>query len=192
MKKYLNFIAGQWVASRSGKTYQNTNPADTREVVAEYSAGAREEAQDAIQAAAKAFPGWAATTVVARGRILSKTSQLLETRKSELAELLTREEGKTLAESAGEVQRAIDIFRFFGGLSYTIGGQTLPHDLPNNLLFTRREPLGVVGLITPWNFPIAIPAWKMAPALVSGNAVVLKPASQAPAMSFEVAKALAE
>jgi acyl-CoA reductase-like NAD-dependent aldehyde dehydrogenase len=192
VRKYLNFIGGEWVGARSGKTYQNHNPADTREVVAEYASGGREDAQDAIQAALKAFPGWAATTPVARGRILSKTSQILESRKSELAELLTREEGKTLTESGGEVQRAIDIFRFFGGVSYTIGGQTLPHDLPNNLLFTNRQPLGVVALITPWNFPVAIPAWKLAPALVSGNSVIIKPASQAPALSLELAKALAE
>src|SRR5205814_5220312 len=162
------------------------------EVVAEYPAGGREDAQDAIAAAAKAFPGWAATTAVARGRVLSKASQILESRKAELSELLTREEGKTLAESSGEVQRAIDIFRFFGGLSYVLGGQTLPHELPNNLLYTVRQPLGVVGLVTPWNFPIAIPAWKIAPALLSGNAVVIKPATQAPAMTLEVAKALAE
>src|SRR5205814_3529363 len=162
------------------------------EVVAEYPAGGREDAQDAIAAAAKAFPGWAATTAVARGRVLSKASQILESRKAALAEALTREEGKTLGESAGEVQRAVDIFRFFGGLSYTIGGQTLPHDLPNNLLYTTRQPLGVVGLITPWNFPIAIPAWKMAPALVSGNAVVIKPSSQCPALTLELAKALQE
>jgi aldehyde dehydrogenase (NAD+) len=90
------------------------------------------------------------------------------------------------------VQRAVDIFRFFGGISYTIGGQTLPHDLPNNLLYTTRQPLGVVGLITPWNFPIAIPAWKMAPALVSGNAVVIKPASQCPALTLELARVLSE
>jgi acyl-CoA reductase-like NAD-dependent aldehyde dehydrogenase len=109
-----------------------------------------------------------------------------------LAELLTREEGKTLAESAGEVQRAVDIFRFFGGLSYVVGGQTLPHDFPHNLLYTTRQPLGVVGLITPWNFPIAIPAWKLAPALLAGNAVVLKPATQSPAMSLELARALSE
>jgi acyl-CoA reductase-like NAD-dependent aldehyde dehydrogenase len=192
MRNYSNFIGGEWVGARSGKTYQSNNPADRREVVAEYPSGAREDAQEAIQAAAKAFPGWAANTPVARGRILSKVSQILESRKSELAELLTREEGKTLTESTGEVQRAIDIFRFFGGISYTLGGQTIPHDLPNNLLYTVRQPLGVVGLITPWNFPIAIPAWKMAPALVSGNAVVLKPASQAPAMSLELARACAE
>src|SRR5437773_5874346 len=192
MKTYRNFIAGEWVAPRSGKTRQHHNPADRREMVAEYPAGGREDAQDAIDAAARAFPGWAATTAVARGRMLSKASQVLESRKVELAEILTREEGKTLAESTGEVQRAIDIFRFFGGLSYTLGGQTIPHDLPQQLLYTRREPLGVVALITPWNFPIAIPAWKMAPALVSGNAVVIKPATQAPAMTTELAKALAD
>jgi aldehyde dehydrogenase (NAD+) len=129
---------------------------------------------------------------VARGRILSKASQLLESRKAELAELLTREEGKTLAESTGEVQRTADIFRFFGGWSYQLGGQTLPHELPGNLLYTRREPLGIVALITPWNFPIAIPGWKTAPALLCGNAVVIKPASQAPAMTLELARILAE
>ncbi len=192
MITYQNFIAGESIAAQSGKTFQNTNPANTREVVAQYPLSAREDALAAIDAAQKAAPSWAATTPPARGRILSKASQILESRKAELAELLTREEGKTLAEATGEVQRAADIFRFFGGISYTLGGQTIPHDLPGNLLFTRREPLGVVGLITPWNFPIAIPAWKLAPALLAGNTVVIKPASQAPAMTLELAKALAE
>src|SRR5438045_4622884 len=192
MRKYLNFIGGDWVPAISGLTYQNVNPADTREVVAEYPSGGQKDALAAIGAAQRAYPIWAAMTPVARGRVLSKASQILEARKSELAELLTREEGKTLAESTGEVQRAIDVFRFFGGLSYTIGGQTIPHDLANNLLFTRRQPLGVVGLITPWNFPVAIPAWKMAPALVSGNAVVIKPASQCPALTLELARAFSE
>jgi aldehyde dehydrogenase (NAD+) len=180
------------VAAKSGQTFKNFNPADKREFVAEYPLSASEDAAAAIAAAKTAFPAWAALTPIARGRILSKTSQLIEARKTELAELLTREEGKTLAEATGEVQRAADIFRFFGGLSYTLGGSTIPHDLPGNLLFTRREPLGVVGLITPWNFPVAIPAWKIAPALLCGNAVVIKPASQAPAMTLELAKALAE
>src|SRR5262245_50535773 len=192
MRNYSNFIGGEWVGARNGKRSHNLNPADTREFVAEYPVSANEDAGEAVRAAKAAFSAWAATTAVARGRVLSKASQILETRKAELAELLTREEGKTLAEATGEVQRAIDIFRFFGGLSYTLGGSTIPHDLPGNLLFTRREPLGVVGLITPWNFPIAIPAWKMAPALLCGNAVVIKPASQAPALVFEIARALAE
>src|ERR1044071_1398779 len=192
MRTYQNFIGGEWVSAKSGQAMRNSNPADTREVVAEYPVSGKHDALAAIEAATNAHPGWAGMTPVARGRVLSKASQILESRKAELAELLTREEGKTLAESTGEVQRAIDVFRFFGGISYTLGGQTIPHDLPQQLLYTRREPLGVVGLITPWNFPIAIPAWKIAPALVSGNSVVIKPATQAPAMTLELAKALAE
>ncbi len=192
MRNYSNFIGGEWVGARSGRRFQNFSPADRREFVADYPLSSREDTTEAIDAARKAWPAWAGLTPVARGRVLSRTSQILESRKAELAELLTREEGKTLAESTGEVQRAIDIFRFFGGLSYTIGGQTLPHDLPGNLLFTLRQPLGVVALITPWNFPVAIPAWKLAPALLCGNAVVIKPASAAPALTLELAKALGE
>ncbi len=190
MRRYTNFVGGQWVAAQSGKTFATVNPADTRETVAEYALASSADFSDAIGTAQAAFAKWAATTPVARGRFLSKAGQILESRKTELAELLTREEGKTLAEATGEVQRAADIFRFAGGLSYTLGGQTIPHELPGNLLYTRREPLGVVGLITPWNFPIAIPAWKLVPALLCGNTVVLKPASQAPAMALELARAL--
>lgn len=192
MRTYQNFIGGEWTGSQTGKTFQTTNPADTRDVVAQYPSSGQPDTAAAIQAAEAALAGWSGLTSVARGRVLSKASQILETRKAELAEILTREEGKTLAESTGEVQRAIDIFRFFGGLSYTLGGQTIPHDLPGNLLYTVRQPLGVVALVTPWNFPIAIPAWKMAPALVAGNAVIIKPASQAPAMTLELARALSE
>jgi acyl-CoA reductase-like NAD-dependent aldehyde dehydrogenase len=192
MQTYHNLIDGEWSPDRSGSTLRTFNPADVREPVAEYAVGGEPEARVALAAALHAFPAWSAVTPVARGRILSKTSQVLESRRTSLAELLTREEGKTLAESTGEVQRAIDIFRFFGGISYTLGGQTLPHDLPQNLLYTQRQPLGVVALITPWNFPIAIPAWKLAPALVAGNSVVLKPASAAPAMAIELAKALVD
>jgi aldehyde dehydrogenase (NAD+) len=192
MRTYQNFIGGEWMPARSGRTFQNFNPADNREIVAQYPLSGEEDAGAAIDAAHKAYAGWGTMTPVARGRILSKTSQILDSGKAELAELLTREEGKTLAESSGEVQRAIDIFRYFGGLSYTLGGQTIPHEMPNNLLFTIRQPLGVVGLITPWNFPVAIPAWKMAPALVSGNTVVIKPATPAPAMTLELARALAQ
>lgn len=192
MQTYQNFIGGEWVPAKSGQTFQNTNPADTREVVAQYPQSGQPDALAAIEAAKAAFPAWSALTSVGRGRVLSKASQLIEARKPELAKLLTQEEGKTLAEATGEVQRTADIFRFFGGLSYTTGGQTIPHDLPNNLLYTRREPVGVVALITPWNFPIAIPAWKMAPALLSGNTVIIKPASQAPAMTMELAKILTE
>jgi aldehyde dehydrogenase (NAD+) len=190
VKAFSNLIGGEWIRAQSGRTVQTRNPADTREVVAEYPLSGQPEAAAAVAAAQSAFPAWAAMTPIARGRFLSQASQLLETRKATLAELLTREEGKTLAEATGEVQRAVDIFRFFGGLSYTVGGQVIPHDLPRNLLYTARQPLGVVALITPWNFPIAIPAWKLAPALLAGNAVVLKPATAAPAMALELARVL--
>jgi acyl-CoA reductase-like NAD-dependent aldehyde dehydrogenase len=190
MKRYGLFLNGEFVPAQSGKTFTTQNPADTRETVAEYAGGGAADAAAAVAAAKAAFPKWAAQTPVARGRILSKASQLLEARKAELAELLVREEGKTLTEATGEVQRAADIFRFYGGLSYTVGGQVIPHDLPSNVMLTRREPLGVVALITPWNFPIAIPAWKLVPALLCGNAVVIKPASQAPAMTLELARVL--
>jgi aldehyde dehydrogenase (NAD+) len=192
MREYLNLIGGQWVPARSGQTFRTLNPADWREEVAQYPVSGPEDASAAVAAAQAAFDKWASQSPVARGRVLSQASVLLQARKTELAELLTREEGKTLAESTAEVQRAIDIFRFFGGLSYTLGGQTLPADTPGNMLFTIRQPLGVVALITPWNFPIAIPAWKLAPALVSGNTVVIKPASPAPAMTLELARALQE
>ena len=192
MHTYQNFIGGEWVGEPGHSSLETRNPADTREVVATYAVAGRAEAQQAIASAKDASSGWAGLTPVVRGRVLSKASQLLESKKAVLAELLTREEGKTLAESTGEVQRAVDIFRFFGGLSYTLGGQTIPHDLPRNLLYTVRQPLGVVALITPWNFPVAIPAWKLAPALVAGNTVVIKPASPAPALTLELAKALAE
>jgi len=192
MKRYSNYVGGQWVAAQSGKTFTTQNPADVREVVGEYALGSAADFAAATHAAKEALPKWAATTAITRGRFLSKAGQIIEARKTELAELLTREEGKTLAEATGEVQRAADIFRFYGGLSYTVGGQAIPHEMPGNLIVTRREPLGVVGLITPWNFPIAIPAWKMVPALLCGNTVVLKPASLAPSMALELARALHE
>lgn len=192
MRKYNNFIGGEWIEASSGKRYQTVNPADTREQVADYPLSGAEEARAAIAAAEGAYPAWSRSSWIARGRILSKASSVIESRKAELAELLTREEGKTLAESLGEVQRTVDIFRFFGGYSYVAGGQTIPHDMPGNLLYTVRQALGVVGMITPWNFPIAIPAWKIAPALLAGNAVVIKPASQTPALTLEVARALSE
>ncbi len=192
MKQYKNFINGEWVSAVSGDTFTNLNPADTREAVTEYALGGRAEAQAAIDAAQTAFPAWRATTAPARGKILSAAANIIAGRKDELAEILCREEGKTKVEAGMEVGRTVDIFRFMAGLSYTIGGSVMPHDLPNNMLFTKREPLGVVALITPWNFPIALPAWKLAPALVSGNTVVLKPATQAPAMALELARAFDE
>ena len=192
MKQYKNFINGEWMPAESGDAFVNSNPADTREEVTEYAKGGRTDAQAAIEAAEKAFPGWRATTAPTRGKILSAVANIIAGRQAELAVLLCREEGKTKVEAGMEIGRTVDIFRFFAGMSYTIGGTVVPHDLPNNMLYTKREPLGVVALITPWNFPIALPAWKLAPALVSGNTVVMKPATMAPAMALEMAKAFEE
>lgn len=192
MKQYSLHIQGQDVRTPNHQSFTTQNPADTREIVAEYTLGTRSDVAAAVDAAQNSWGTWSSMSPVGRGRILSKASQIMEAKKPALAELLVREEGKTLAEATGEVQRAADILRFHGGLSYTLGGQTIPHELPGNLMYTRRESLGVVALITPWNFPIAIPTWKVAPALVCGNTVVIKPASAAPAMTFELAKILQE
>ena len=147
MKQYQNFINGEWVPAASGDTFTNHNPADTREAVAEYAKGGTADAQAAVEAAQAAFPGWRDTTPPARGKILSAVANILASRQGELAELLCREEGKTKIEAGMEVGRTVDIFRFMAGLSYTIGGQVVPHDLPNNMLYTKREPLGVVVIV---------------------------------------------
>jgi aldehyde dehydrogenase (NAD+) len=185
---FANYINGERTRHPEGATFSTKNPADQREVVAVYPRMGQAEAELAIDAAHAAFPEWAATSAPARGRYLGAISQLIDANKAELASLLTREEGKTLAESQAEVGRTADIFRFFSGLSYASGGSTIPHDLPKVLLYTERHPLGPVGLITPWNFPIAIPAWKIAPALTAGNTVVMKPSDVAPAMALKIAE----
>ncbi len=156
------------------------NPADPADAVSRRAEGGPEQVDAALCAAALAQPGWAALTAPARGAILRRASQLLTERAEAVALDLCREEGKTVAEARGEVSRAIDVLAYFGGEGWRLFGQVVPSVTPDTLLYTRREPLGVVACITPWNFPIAIPAWKIAPALVAGNAVVFKPASLTP------------
>jgi aldehyde dehydrogenase (NAD+) len=187
---YLNFIDGEWRASRSGRTFENINPADTRDVVGLLQDSDASDVDAAVQAAQKAFPGWAAMPAPARGKILLKAAAILEGRIAEMADLLSREEGKTIGEAKGEVTRAVRILEYFGGEGARMSGQTIPSERPRVFMYTIRRPIGVVALIAPWNFPIAIPTWKMAPALVSGNAVVFKPASQAPLTSLELVRIL--
>jgi acyl-CoA reductase-like NAD-dependent aldehyde dehydrogenase len=151
-----------------------------------------DDTKSAIQAARSAFPAWSKTPAPARGAILDKASQILTSRLDEIAAALTREEGKTLAEAKGEVTRARDIFKYYAGEGWRYGGQVLPSVVNDELLYTRREPLGVVSIITPWNFPIAIPAWKIAPALIYGNTVVFKPAEDAPLTALMLVEALVE
>ena len=174
-----NFVGGEWRESR-GRRVPDFNPADASEIVAEAPASTAAEAAEAVAAAERAFEGWRHTPAPVRGQILYRVQRRMEEQRDVLAEALTREEGKTLAESLGEVQRAINVIEFFAGEARRITGETIPSELPNNFCYTIKQPVGPVAIITPWNFPIAIPIWKIAPALVSGNTVVFKPASLTP------------
>src|SRR2546428_9306050 len=187
---FNNYIAGEWVPARIGKTFANINPANTDEVVGVFQASGPEDVEAASDAAAKAQPAWAAVPAPRRGEYLFKAAEILEGRLAKLGEEMTREEGKTLSEAKGEVKRAINIFRYFGGEGARQFNYQIPSERENVFCYTIRKALGVAGLITPWNFPSAIPAWKMAPALVAGNTVVIKPASLAPLSALRLVEAL--
>jgi acyl-CoA reductase-like NAD-dependent aldehyde dehydrogenase len=174
-----NFINGEWAPSRSGKTIGNLNPA-TGEALGRVVVSEREEAEAAIAAAKAALPMWRRTPAPKRGEVLARAAVEMTRRKEALARAMTLEEGKTLSESLGEIQKAINNLEFQAGESRRLNGETVPSELPATMCWTQREPLGVVALVTPWNFPVAIPVWKIAPALVCGNTVVLKPASLTP------------
>jgi len=186
MTTYRSFIDGFWLDSVSGETLTNINPANVNDIIGTAQLCTREEAGRAVEAACNAFKGWRSTPAPARGRIIARASRLMEDNKEELAEILTREEGKTLSESRGEVARAINVVEFCAGESRRMNGETIPSELPANFAYTIKEPHGVVALITPWNFPVAIPAWKMAPALVAGNTVVIKAAESTPATAVRL------
>jgi aldehyde dehydrogenase (NAD+) len=189
---YCNYVAGQWVECGSKKTFADVNPANTDETVGLFQASGPEDVQGACESAAKAQPAWAALPAPRRGEYLFKAAELLESRWAKISEEMTREEGKTLPESKGEVKRAINIFRYFGGEGARSFSYQIPSERENVFCYTLRKPLGVVGLITPWNFPSAIPAWKLAPALVAGNTAVIKPASLAPLSALRLVEALHE
>jgi alpha-ketoglutaric semialdehyde dehydrogenase len=189
---FRNFVGGEWVSARSGATFDKRNPADTDEIVATFQKSDADDTRQAIAAAKAAQPAWAAMPAPKRGEVLHRAAIILESRAEQVAREMTREEGKTLPEARGEVGRAINILRYFGGEGARLGGQHAPSERDRVFIQTRRRPLGVVGLITPWNFPIAIPAWKTAPALIAGNAVVLKPSDLAPLCAMRLVEALAE
>lgn len=192
METYRNFIAGNWTDSTSSKTAKNINPANTDEVLGTVKQATRDEARSAVEAAIEAFRGWRSTPAPARGKIVGKAAKLLEEHKEGLARILTREEGKTLAESRGELQRAINVAEFCAGESRRMNGETIQSELPSNFAYTIKQPLGVVACVTPWNFPVAIPVWKIAPALVAGNTVVFKPASLTPATAVRIVEIFEE
>lgn len=172
-----NFVNGKWTESKGAKTVERRNPANFDEVVGIVRLSTREETRAAVAAASAALPGWRDTPPVARGKILARAALLMTERMNEIAAILTREEGKTLSESKGEILRSINILDYMAGEAKRIGGETLPSELPKNFAYTIKQPLGVVACITPWNFPVAIPVWKIAPALVAGNTVIFKPAT---------------
>ncbi|NEJ13328.1 aldehyde dehydrogenase family protein [Rhizobium leguminosarum] len=183
MTIYQNLIAGEWVGSNATK---NINPSDTNEVVGLYADGSADDTRNAIAAAKAAFPAWSRSGIWERHVILKKAGDEIMARKDELGALLAREEGKTLPEATGEVIRASQIFEFFAGEALRLAGEVLPSVRPNIGIEITREALGVIGIITPWNFPIAIPAWKIAPALCYGNTIVFKPAELVPACSWAI------
>lgn len=185
-----NYVDGEWVTAGTGETTAVTSPVDPETVVAEYQRADEADADEAIAAAATAADGWAATPGPERGQYLREAAKLLDGRREELTEQLSREEGKTLAEARPEVGRAVDIFYYYAEKAADFGGRH--KQSARDGLYTRKEPLGVAGLITPWNYPIAIPAWKLAPALATGNTVVLKPANLAPSPAYELVRALDE
>ena len=180
---HKNLIDGEWVGSDG---VENINPSNINEVVGVYARATAEETKQAIAAAKAAFPAWSRSGILERHAILSKTSQEILARKQELGELLSREEGKTLAEGIDEVTRAAQIFDFFAGETLRLAGEILPSARPGLTVEITREPVGVIGIITPWNFPIAIPAWKIAPALAYGNTVVIKPADLVPGSAWAI------
>ncbi|WP_247004264.1 aldehyde dehydrogenase family protein [Halosolutus gelatinilyticus] len=190
--RYRNYVSGEWIDSETDETFETTDPAAPAEVVAEYPDSSVEDANDAVEAAAAAQADWADTPAPERGAILREAASILADRTDELTELLTREEGKTHAEAGGEVQRAIDIFYYYAEKTRDLGGAVKSASGPRTTLYTVDEPVGVVSLITPWNYPIAIPAWKLAPALAAGNTVAMKPAKVAPGVAVELFEALDE
>jgi aldehyde dehydrogenase (NAD+) len=187
-----NLIGGEWVPARSGRTFTSVSPADRDDVVGAFPRSGAEDVADAVAAARRAFPGWRATPQPARGDLLRRAAQLLRERKEDLARLMTREMGKVLLEARGDVQEAIDMADYMAGEGRRPFGETVPSELTDKVCFTWREPIGVVGLITPWNFPVAIPSWKLLPALLAGNAVVLKPAEDTPLCAARLVEALLE
>ena len=186
MTTYNNLINGQWVAGKSVSA--NTNPSDLSDVVGEYAQGDAADVNAAVAAAQAAFPAWSTSGIQARSDALDKIGNEILARKEELGDLLAREEGKTRPEAIGEVARAGQIFKFFAGECLRLAGESIPSVRPGIGVEITREPIGVVGLITPWNFPIAIPAWKIAPALAFGNCVVLKPADLVPGSAWALAE----
>src|SRR5437879_9351656 len=189
-KVFKNFIDGEWVESSTGETFENCNPADTRDVVGIFQKSGKEDVDAAVDAAKRAFTKWRLVPAPRRAEIVYKAAEMLIERKEEYARDMTREMGKILKETRGDVQEAIDTAYYMAGEGRRLFGPTVPSELPNKFAMAVRMPLGVCGMISPWNFPMAIPSWKLFPALVCGNTCVIKPAEDTPLSTINLVKAL--
>jgi len=191
-KTYRNFINGEWVSSASGKSFENRNPADTSEIIGYFQDSDAADVEQAVEAAREAYRKWRLTPAPKRAEYVYKVGEILIRRKEEYAREMTREMGKVLKEARGDVQEGIDIAYYTAGEGRRMFGKTVPSELPNKYAMSMRMPVGVCALITPWNFPMAIPSWKLMPALVCGNTVVMKPASDTPLSTYHLVKVCQE
>src|SRR3954466_953537 len=191
-KAFKNFIGGEWAESRSGQTYENLNPADTRDVIGVFQRSDKRDVDDAVSAAKQAFERWRLVPAPKRAEIIYRAGEILLERKEEYARLMTREMGKVLKETRGDVQEAVDTAYYMAGEGRRQFGVTVPSELPNKFAMAVRMPIGVCGMIAPWNFPMAIPSWKLLPALVCGNTCVIKPAQDTPLSTFNLVRSLAD
>ena len=191
-KTYKNLIGGEWVGSRSGQTFENLNPADTRDVIGVFQRSDQRDVDDEVAAAKQAFERWRLVPAPKRAEIIFRAGEILQERKEEYARQMTREMGKVIKETRGDVQEAIDTAFYMAGEGRRQFGATVPSELPNKFAMAVSVPHGVCGMITPWNFPMAIPSWKLLPALVCGNTCVIKPAEDTPLSTLNLVKALVD
>src|SRR6201998_1778449 len=191
-KVFKNFIDGEWVESSTGETFENRNPADTRDLVGIFQKSGKADVDAAVEAAKRAFAKWRLVPAPRRAEMVFRAAEILIERKEEYARDMTREMGKVLAETRGDVQEAIDAAYYNAGEGRRLFGPTVPSEMPNKFAMAVRQPIGVCGMITPWNFPMAIPSWKLLPAVVSGNTCVIKPAQDTPLSTFNLVRALTD
>src|SRR5499427_1211507 len=191
-KVYKNFIDGEWVEASTGDTFENRNPADTRDVVGIFPKSAKADVDAAVDAAKRAFVRWRLVPAPKRAEIVYRAGEMLMERKEEYSRDMTREMGKILKETRGDTQEAIDTAYYMAGEGRRMFGPTTPSELPNKFAMAVRQPLGVCAMITPWNFPMAIPSWKLLPAIVCGNTCVIKPAQDTPLSTFNLVRALTD
>jgi alpha-ketoglutaric semialdehyde dehydrogenase len=191
-KVYKNFINGEWVESSTGETFENRNPADTREVVGIFQKSAKADIDAAVAAAKKAFATWRLVPAPRRAEVVYRAGEILFGRKEDYARDMTREMGKVIKETRGDTQEAIDTAYYMAGEGRRMFGPTTPSELPNKFAMAVRQPIGVCGMITPWNFPMAIPSWKLLPAIVCGNTCVIKPSQDTPLSTFHLVSALVD